>query len=198
MPYRNYKESQGRGRTGWRSKNSRKQLIVSPMCPRLFWLGRCLHFPGGRCLRRNLLPFLGSDFGRPDSSDPVIVQVASPITDPLRCAVRISAWKGVDRSYCMVRTYTAFRTVTSSVGEVSLGSPLRVRAMRMRPRHVWESKISGRYCNPATPTPQAISFKGDAGDWIFHQAFTLLACTAAHPGSRPPPPCQRPSRTGFH
>ena len=35
----NFKEPKEHGRTGWRSKNQGKQLIVSPMCPRLFTLG---------------------------------------------------------------------------------------------------------------------------------------------------------------
>jgi len=46
--------------------------LMRPRCvPTLFWLGTYLHFPKGRCLRRNLLAFLGSDFGRPDSSHAV-------------------------------------------------------------------------------------------------------------------------------
>ncbi len=35
---RNSNKPQGRGRTGWRSRNSKKQLIVSPMCPQLLTL----------------------------------------------------------------------------------------------------------------------------------------------------------------
>jgi len=43
MAKRNYNELQERGRTGWRSRSNKKQLIVSPMCPRTFDLLE--HFP---------------------------------------------------------------------------------------------------------------------------------------------------------
>ena len=33
-PYRNCKELQEHGRAGWRSKSTKKQIYVSPMCPR--------------------------------------------------------------------------------------------------------------------------------------------------------------------
>jgi hypothetical protein len=36
MAKRNSKELQEHGRTGWRSRSSKKHLIVSPMCPRPF------------------------------------------------------------------------------------------------------------------------------------------------------------------
>jgi hypothetical protein len=35
MAKRNFNKLQGHGRTGWRSRNSRKRAIVSPLCPRL-------------------------------------------------------------------------------------------------------------------------------------------------------------------
>src|ERR1019366_699806 len=38
MAKRNFNKLQEHGRTGWRSRNSRKHLIVSPMCPRQFSL----------------------------------------------------------------------------------------------------------------------------------------------------------------
>jgi hypothetical protein len=38
MAKRNSNKLQGRGRTGWRSRSSKKHLIVSPMCPRTFAL----------------------------------------------------------------------------------------------------------------------------------------------------------------
>jgi hypothetical protein len=36
MAKRNAKKPQEHGRTGWRSRNSKKHFIVSPMCPRPF------------------------------------------------------------------------------------------------------------------------------------------------------------------
>jgi hypothetical protein len=36
MAKRNSKKLQEHGRTGWRSRSSKKHLIVSPMCPRSF------------------------------------------------------------------------------------------------------------------------------------------------------------------
>lgn len=85
MPCRNRKGLQEHGRTGWRSKSGRKQLNVSPMGPHLFLAGDILFFPGGRCLHRNFLPFLGSDFGRPDSSQAAKETLTSlAISDPPR------------------------------------------------------------------------------------------------------------------
>ena len=43
MAKRNSNELQERGRTGWRSRSSKKQLIVSSMCPRSF--DALEHFP---------------------------------------------------------------------------------------------------------------------------------------------------------
>src|SRR6516165_1129624 len=43
MTKRNSNKLQERERTGWRSRNSRKHLIVSPMCPRTF--DTLEHFP---------------------------------------------------------------------------------------------------------------------------------------------------------
>ena len=52
MAKRNSKKPQEHGRTGWRSRNSRKHLIVCPMCPRPHRAGRPGRSRAGHTQRR--------------------------------------------------------------------------------------------------------------------------------------------------